>query len=408
MHPLVLLLAATVHTVRDEQAVLRSACGPSEPVVATVRRGDPVEVRFAFNGDSGPCYKVSVSSGGKTYEGYLPTAAVTAAEEFEIARRAAAHLDRSEPLTPEMTSLAATAKAARSSGDPAPKAYQLIEDGQPETALAVLEQFMKANRRDAGILALAGLAAYKADQVRRAMGYWKESLDLAPSPNVERLYRQAEREAASDQSSEKLIGARFHLRYDPAEVKPEQARSILPMLDSEFARISEHLGCRAEERIGVIVQTRQAYLKTTGAAEWSGGRYDGRIHVAVPDGNANSGETRQALVHEVVHACLTRLGSWPAWLHEGLAQKISGETLPPARREEVRKMARGGTLPSLAKLGATWSRMSAQHATTAYAAALVAADILYDVHGAWGVRNLMQNPGSLERIAADLDRRLRE
>jgi hypothetical protein len=410
MHPsqLILLLAAAVHTVRDEQAALRSACGPGEPVVATVRRGDPVQVRFVFNGDSGPCYKVAVASGGTSYEGYLPANAVTAVEEFERARRQAAYLDRSEPLSSGTTPPAGPAKALHSTGDPAPSAWKLVEDGRPEAALALLDEYMKSNRRDAGILALAGLAAYRADQVRRAMGYWKESLELAPSPNVERYYRDAEREIAADQSSEKLVGARFHLRYDPTEVQPEQARAILPMLDAEFARIAEHLGCRAEERIGVIVQSRRAYLKTTGASEWSGGRYDGRIHVAAPDGRANSEETRRGLVHEMVHACLVRLGSWPAWLHEGLAQKLSGETLAPARREEVRKLARTGGLPSLGKLAATWSRMSAQHAAIAYATALAAAELFYEVQGPWGVRNLMQNPESLERIMADLDRRLRQ
>jgi len=35
--------------------------------------------------------------------------------------------------------------------------------------------------------------------------------------------------------------------------------------------------------------------------------------------------TRQVFAHELVHACLANIGSWPAWLHEGLAQKLSGE-----------------------------------------------------------------------------------
>jgi len=395
-----LLLLAQTHTVRDDRVVLRTACGSGEPAVAEVHRGDPVVIRFAYNGDAGPCFKVSVTREGKTVEGYLP-AAVVVADDFENARRQAPSLDR--PSSPAGPPAASPTPAPRLNADPAPEAYRLIENGQPEAALALLEPRLKVNRRDAGILSLAGLAAYRADNLRRAIEYWKESLEMSPSTPVERLLRQAERELAAGQGSERLYGARFLLRFDPAEVNAEQARAILPMLDSEFARVAEHLGCRAEERIAVIVQSRESYLRTSGAAEWSGGRYDGRIHVAV-----SQEDPRRALVHEIVHACLARTGAWPAWLHEGLAQKLSGETIPQPRRSEVLKLARAGSVPGLGKLGQTWSRMSAQHAALAYSMALVAAEIFYDVHGAWGVRNLIQNPSSLDRITADLDRRLRE
>jgi len=394
-------------TVRDDGVALRSGCGASEDTVGTLRQGDPVQIRFAFAGEAGPCYKVVVASGGKTLEGYLPAASIAGIEEFEKGRRSAPGFDNPQSA-PKPAPAARGPLAAGDRRDPVARAAELLEANQPAEALAMLEVALRANRRDAGVLALAGQAAYQSDQVRRALDYWKESLEFAPNPVVERMIKAAEREATSDSSSEKLYGMRFLFRYDPKEVTAEQARGVVPLLDAEFTRISEQLGCRAEERIVVVVQSRDAYLKTTGAAEWSGGRYDGRIRVALHDSGAAGAETRKALAHEIVHACLARIGHWPAWLHEGLAQKLSGETVSPQEREAMRKMVRAGELPSLRRLGHTWSRMSARHAAVAYAMALAAADLFYESQGSWGVRNLLQNPPALDRVAEELDQRLRQ
>jgi hypothetical protein len=101
-------------------------------------------------------------------------------------------------------------------------------------------------------------------------------------------------------------------------VTADQARTLVPILDSEFTRVSEALGCRSEERLTAIVQTPEAYRQSTGAAERSGGQFDGRIRVALLEKTPGD-LTRQTFAHEIVHACLAQTGEWPAWLHEGLA-----------------------------------------------------------------------------------------
>jgi hypothetical protein len=118
--------------------------------------------------------------------------------------------------------------------------------------------------------------------------------------------------------------------------------------------------------------------------------------------------TRQAFAHEIVHACLARTGNWPAWLHEGLAQKLSGESIPPPQRQAVLALARSGQLPPLAQLTGSWSRMSEKNAALAYSTAFLAAETLYAAHGPDGVRSLLQNPERLGQVSAELDRRLKE
>jgi len=154
------------------------------------------------------------------------------------------------------------------------------------------------------------------------------------------------------------------------------------------------------------VQTRDAYQKSTGAAEWSGGQFDGRIRVPVMNGQQMNAAAEQVLTHETTHACLAMLGEWPSWLHEGMAQKISGAVLSPETRAKISALAHDGKLPKLEELRQGWSRLDTEHATLAYALALAAVDALYENIGRDGVRNLLRNPERLASISADLDQRL--
>jgi hypothetical protein len=115
---------------------------------------------------------------------------------------------------------------------------------------------------------------------------------------------------------------------------------------------------------------------------------------------------RRVLAHETTHACLTMLGRWPAWLQEGMAQKLSGDTLTPALRQKIAAMASAGKMPRLGNLKQDWSRLDTDHAVAAYALSLAAVELLYENYGTDGVANLVRNPERLTAITADLNKKL--
>lgn len=397
------LFFITALTVKQDQTPLRSGCDASDEIVANLPSGTPVEVRFRL-ADGSDCFKISATVGGKNVIGYLPSSALTGVERFDREHASAASVDINQALQPVETE---TKKLIARGGDPTlGRAADLIEANQPAQALAILEPSLKRYPKNPDLLLLAGLAAYRADQLRTALDYWKQSLDAAPNEALSRLYAKVSREKENDRSGEKLYGLRFALRYEGETLPADTARAIVAALDEEFGRIASQIGCRTDERIVAIVQSREAYLRTTGAAEWSGGQYDGRIHIALADGGLGA-DTRRKLAHELVHACLTNLGtSWPAWLQEGLAQKMSGDVLASATREQLRKLAETRQIPRLENLGQNWSRLSTDNARLAYNLALAAADALYDGYSGYGLRNVLSNPQSLPQITTELDKRL--
>jgi len=406
--------------VSTDQTPLRSGCGPEDEIVASLPAGTPIQLRFRLS-DGTDCIKIAATVGGKDVLGYVPASALTGLAQYEEDRSAAAAVDVSPAVVSKNVSrdasrslkqqAAATDQYMLHTNDPAlARAAQLLNASQPAQALEQLQAALPRHPQDPNVLMLAGLAAYRSDQLRAALDYWKQSLDLAPNPALGTMYEIAKREATSDRSAEKLYGAHIALRYEGEALPVDTARAILAMLDDDYSRISAQLGCTSDERIVAIVQNRESYLRSTGAAEWSGGQYDGRIHIAWTDGAEVGLQMQRALAHELVHACLTSIPSgstpWPAWLQEGLAQKLSGDTLRPSVREQLRQLAATHAIPRLENLGQNWSSLTKQNAVTAYSLALSAADALYDNYASYGIRNVLSNPDRLPGITADLDQKL--
>ncbi|HEV2201880.1 MAG TPA: hypothetical protein VGR73_18840 [Bryobacteraceae bacterium] len=413
---LLLLLAITV---KDGGTPLRSGCSADSNVVASLPAGANLKLRYAMSGESTPCYKVSAEVDGRSVDGYLPASAIEGLETFDKARKSAAWTEVTANAPASLASGAAAPGAAPNNAKSADagirvqggrmvfEADRLIDDGRPDEALRLLEPEIRAHP-DAGLLLMAGVAAWKNQDNRQALEYWRKSLDLAPNADLEKLYARVDREMKNDKSKETLYGMRVVLRYDDVTVPADTARRMVAAVDEIYARVSAELGCTTKERIPTIVQSREAYLKTTGAAEWSGGLFDGRIHMPASAGQQLDARMQKALAHETVHACLAMLGPWPAWLHEGMAQRLSGETQRPEIHAQLKQLAKNGKLPKLTQLNQGWAGLDAGNAAVAYALALEAVAALYENYHSDGVRNLMRNPETLPAITADLEKRLAE
>ncbi len=402
--PAFLILLMLAASVKTDHTALRSGCAADDDVVTTLPAGASVTIRFAVSGESVPCFKVDVESGGKSFKGYLPASAIDGLEEFENSRRTASWLDVA-PLMGALTSSVPLPSLANAPKGPAADAAQLLEASQPVRALEILEAELR-KRKDPSLYALAGVAAWRADDGKRALEYWRASLAMAPNPVLENLIRKVERENKGDQSMEKLVGIRVVLRYENGTVPIETARAMLGAIDQEYSRIAGQLGCHPEERVTAIVQSKDAYRQTTNAAEWSGGQYDGRIRVPVASGQNMDAELRRVFAHETTHACLSMLGRWPAWIQEGLAQKLSGDRLPPAMSAQIAAMAQAKQLPKLENLGQNWSNLDTNHARVAYAMSLAAVEMFFQEYQGYGLGNLIRNPERLAQITAELDKKL--
>ena len=402
--PVPVLVALTLASLSSD-AVLRSGCSGDDTPVASLPVGTAVEIRSSLSGDAGTCYKVSGTVDGKTVMGYVPARSVTNASGFDEARKAGRGIGGGGGPAPAMDVGAvvqrAGAKATRE--HPAKKAHALIEANQPAEALAMLEKDLQRYPSDAYLHAVAGLAYYRMDNLDRALWHWKESHEIDPNPSVQAMIDRVNREKGADKGSERMVGSRVALRYDRSLIPTDLARSMLQVLDDEYTRISVQLGCRASERVTAVAASREGYMQATQAAEWSGGLYDGRIHVPVSATREVSLELRRTFAHELVHACLYEMGQWPSWLHEGLAQKYSGAPLPAGMLAEVKAMSAAGKLPKLSQLGRGWGGMSSGAAAVAYAMARIGVEKLLELKANTGLAIVLRDPAGFAQVEREVE-----
>lgn len=430
--------------VASEQTALLSQCGDPSSAIATLPPGQPLRLRFAIAGASNRCYSVSAELDSGPVAGYIDKWAVKGLESFEQQRRdasvqqlatgavrsiqiepAATPAAQAQPISGDQDAALQAAVLALKQNRPqdAPtilsalpathrdaavlRAQAYLQMTRPADAWNALQPAMTEESRDDGsMLGLAGIAAFQQDRIPQARAYLQQSLALEANPVLAKLHEKIKVEERSDQSDEATYGSRFVMRYEGDALPQEGARRLADSFDSEIVRITRQLNCPVNDRLVVVVQALDSYRRTTGAAEWSGGRYDGRIHIAVPPSGEPDAHVRGAFAHEFVHACLARRGSWPSWLHEGLAQQLSGGRLTAEESESLRALQKAGQLPTLAQLGGGWARLGDRQAGLAYALALSAAQVLHQDLQDYGLRELLNQPGRLPDVEKQLDQKL--
>jgi tetratricopeptide (TPR) repeat protein len=402
-----LLLAQAAPVVLKDGTALRASCAADAAIEARLEAGQPLIMRFSVAGEEGLCYKVA--AGERT--GYLRASEIGGAETYRQALAEAAGGRLPETIRAETGRLKQEILARAPPGDSAglPAAFALLDASQPRQALEILEREIEQGRRNATVLAVAGVAAWQSDQPRRALEFWNDSLEMQPNDSVAQLAARARQELSYDRSRAQAQARYFTLRFEDQSVSPQSAAEMAAALDEEYARVSATLGCRVAEKITAVVQSAGDYRGSTGAAEWSGGQFDGRIRVPLVYENGRVGpRLRNTFAHEIVHACLARVGRYPAWLHEGLAQYLSGERLSAVQRAGLRAGLRENRVPRLDQLAESWGRFAPERVRLAYELALAGVEALIEDVGEGGLRGVLAAPEALEQLARRLSARLRE
>jgi hypothetical protein len=197
------------------------------------------------------------------------------------------------------------------------------------------------------------------------------------------------------------------LRYPSSQVSPSVAREMLDALDEEYARIRHELGCVIGGKIEVLTLSLEDW-EARGHSPWAGGLFDGRIQVPLVYERSRVGpKMREVFAHEMVHACIARFGAQPTWLHEGLAQSLSGVKLNEDYRRALRQALSSGKLPELDRMSGSWLGMNGAQAAAAYAYALLAVENWIEIDGMESIRQAFRNPGATKAAADRIYRRLR-
>jgi len=434
--------AAEPLVVSRATPLLARCGGDSGERLATLEEGHQVRLRFALAGADNRCYSVSWTQDGQRLSGYVAKSDVSGLDAFDERLRSASSSPRRGNRHAAPAIVPDTAPEIEPVGRPAPllaalrsaieaqharrpdRILEILDEvaapeddrdvavlrGQaylymtrPSEALAILQPALELHPGDPDLLGLIGFAYSQQDRQRQAVEYLDRSLAVRHNPSFEGLRKAVAREAASNSGQGQAFGSRFTLRYEGEALPDDKARALVKEFEGEVNRIQFRIGCRSTDRLPIIVRTMAGYRESTGVAQWAGGHYDGRIHIAVPPSGDADQYVRETFAHEFVHACLSRKGVYPLWLHEGMAQHLSGRVTSESGRQTLSMIHKEGLLPSLNQLAGGWSHLNSQSAMVAYGLAAFAVETLYEEHRDDGVRSLLNSPHRIPSEAKRLD-----
>ncbi|MDJ0851370.1 MAG: hypothetical protein QNK04_23595 [Myxococcota bacterium] len=211
-----------------------------------------------------------------------------------------------------------------------------------------------------------------------------------PAVALRQLIDQLEKSADFELEFAAAASDHFVVSHPRGGAAAARIGEVLDLLERSRDSVAGLLRVRTRRQVPVVVYEAVDFGEATGAADWAGGSYDGKIRIAIEFLERDPDEFASALRHEYVHALLHELtgARVPAWLHEGLANLVIEQRYDPdALRRRLHDRI---TLPDIGLLSRSFARLPAETATLLYQQSYWLTRALVDQHGFRGITDLIQ------------------
>jgi tetratricopeptide (TPR) repeat protein len=238
--------------------------------------------------------------------------------------------------------------------------------GDNKRVLELGAQARRDSLKNAAIYYLNAQAFCRDNRMDSAICLLEEGLRLLPgNGDISRRLDQLRLEAQAEQGFEQGRSGYFEIKFQGGENRAV-SDEVLMMLEEIRDRVGSELGHRIQGNTSVILYSDQQFRDITHLASWAGAAFDGKIRVPVANYQNDRALLNKVLTHEFTHAAIYDMvgGRCPAWLNEGLAMLLEGQT----PEKQVYLPLRG--------LQQAFTSLDEDHALEAYRASLSAAGYL--------------------------------
>ncbi len=238
-----------------------------------------------------------------------------------------------------------------------------------------------------------GEIAYREERLREALERFRRAVRLGDrDPRLAERIAKVEREAGVEDEMGLVRGRNFAVKYESDAVGTEgEAEVVLRTLERIRGRIGREIDYFPHATISVVLYDGEEFRGVTGAHDWTGGIFDGKIRVPLRGLAANGAATERILAHEYAHALVNELAGRraPAWLDEGIAQRVAGEWSDERGRDAAERF-RASFLVPLELLESSFGTIAGRdEAERAYFEAYVAVDYLAYRYGPRSLKSFL-------------------
>ncbi len=247
---------------------------------------------------------------------------------------------------------------------------------------------------------LLAKVCYGQGRLHEAQSYLEQVIELQPREEGSRNFlEKIQRELAIEEKMGSRHGGNFLISYVAGG--EQLGADTLEVLRDAYAELGTLFNAFPEPAVTVILYGNRDFTTVTGAPDWAGGAYDGKIRVPVGGLQKMNAQLRRVLYHEYAHVLVFSLtrGTAPRWLDEGLAQIAEGEW-PAEHLTALTQAAKGAAVIPLTRLERSFSGLSGAEAAAAYLQTQAFAHYLLDRYGWPRMLDLLQALGEGEKFSA--------
>jgi tetratricopeptide (TPR) repeat protein len=204
----------------------------------------------------------------------------------------------------------------------------LIRSGNSEDGKKSLEAAIRVDPACGPAHSELGGMYYRDGDLFRAANHLKKAVKAAPArEDLKKALARVEREYEVEKKFKSVTSEHFRISWDGARDATVGERLEVYLKDA-YEEVAADLGIRPKNTTRVILYTRQNFKAVTGAHDWVGGLFDGRIRIPLKNFHSAEDEIRSTIRHEYVHVAVDSVTKkCPAWLNEGLAQYYEGRDI---------------------------------------------------------------------------------
>ncbi len=261
-----------------------------------------------------------------------------------------------------------------------------------------LKKTTELNPKDASAYQFLGEIYYRQDDLETAVSYWEKAAAANPADtHLRARLERIRKEQAAEKDFDSDTTSHFLVKFEGRE-NAEAGRIILSVLEDAYDEVGREFSYYPDREIQVILYSNQQFQEVTEAPGWSSALFDGKIRIPIGGIELETPGLRRMLYHEYTHAVVRSITPrCPTWLNEGLAEYFEGRQADARQREQLKKLAAAGKLPSLSNLEGSFMGLGGNEAAFAYLISLSAVRYMVDTFGLYRIT------GILEELAAGAD-----
>ncbi|GEM_PF-2173455 len=199
---------------------------------------------------------------------------------------------------------------------------EFLANNQPESAKDKFLQSLDIYPDNKNTLYQMGMLEYNKHNLVEAK-YYFDKLFAVDSANTElaQMLSKLDKEIEIEPDLSYKEDDHFDIRYEQS-LDNKLVTVLKKELESAYRNIGARFSYYPEDKIIVLLLSKDNFQYTTNLPHWVAGIYDGKIRIPISD---DINELKKTINHEYIHVILHRLSNnnIPRWFNEGVAEFLS-------------------------------------------------------------------------------------